>query len=326
MPENENGSLENFSDYFCHLKKSSSVLVKIPKTALNHVAGTLDTLLRNACQLPATGAWEKLICFPYWGLRQPDKSPQNRPDLTLTTKIKNQVDEYMACTGLPELSPRDSSHVRRQSTNQEDALRRRVNIKFMEGDIRGAVREVCSSNGLAPFSPETLTALQEKHPPAPANLNLPLPPEEGIHQPRTASRRDISKAINSFKPGSAAGPDGLRPGHLKQLVCKSVGETGNRLLGTLTVFVNLVLSGNVPEHITDTFYGANLCALNKDGGGIRPIAVGNTLRRLATKVGQRPIAHGLGNHFRPTQLGFETKGGCEAAVHAARQYLNGATH
>ena len=55
------------------------------------------------------------------------------------------------------------------------------------------------------------------------------------------------------------------------------------------------------------------------------IVVPNTLRRLATEVGKKPIAHGVGNHFRPTQLGFETKGGCEAAVHAARQYLNGAT-
>ena len=114
-------------------------------------------------------------------------------------------------------------------------------------------------------------------------------------------------AIESFKPGSAAEPDGLRPGHLKQLVSKSVGETGNWFLGTLAVFVNLVLSGNVPEHIKHTFYGANLRALNKDGRGIRPIDVRNTLRRLAAKVGQKPIAHGLGNHSRPTQMGFETK-------------------
>ena len=152
VPENDNVSHENFSSYFCNLKQNNSVIVKIPKSALNHVAGALDTLLRNACQLPATGAWEKLICFPYWGLRQPDKSPQNRPDLTLTTKVKNQVDEYMACTGLPDFSPREPSQVRRQSTNQEDALRRRVNIKFMEGDIRGAVREVCSSNCVDMFS------------------------------------------------------------------------------------------------------------------------------------------------------------------------------
>ena len=94
----------------------SLVLVKIPQAALNHAAGALDTLLRNACYLPAIGAWEKLICFPYWGLRQPDTSPQNRPDLSLATKIENQVDEYMACTGLPELSPNVSSHNRRQST------------------------------------------------------------------------------------------------------------------------------------------------------------------------------------------------------------------
>ena len=97
-------------------------------------------------------------------------------------------------------------------------------------------------------------------------------------------------------------------------------------MGTLTLFVNLVLSGNVPEHITDTFYGANLWALNKDGGGIRTISVGNTLRRLATMFGQKPIAHGLGNHFRRTQLGFKTKGGCKTAVHAARHHLNGATY
>ena len=91
----------------------------------------------------------------------------------------------------------------------------------------------------------------------------------------------------------------------------------DQLQGTLAVFVNLVLSGNVPKHIKDTLYGANLCALNKDEG-VQPIAVGNTLRRVATTIGQKPIAHGLGNHFRPTQLVFETKGGCEAAVHAAR--------
>ena len=37
------------------------------------------------------------------------------------------------------------------------ALQRRVNIKF----ISGAVREVCSSNGFAPFSSEALAALHE---------------------------------------------------------------------------------------------------------------------------------------------------------------------
>ena len=96
VSENENDSLENFSNYFCNLKHINSVLVKIPKAGLNHETGAFDTLLRNACQLPTRGTWEKLICFPYWGLRQPDTSTQNRPDLTLATKIKNHVSDYMA--------------------------------------------------------------------------------------------------------------------------------------------------------------------------------------------------------------------------------------
>ena len=62
----------------------------------------------------------------------------------------------------------------------------------------------------------------------------------------------------------------------------------------------------------------NVCASNKDGERIRPTAVGDTLRRLATKVRQKPIAHGLGKNFRPTQLALEIKNGCETAVHAAR--------
>ena len=94
-------------------------------------------------------------------------------------------------------------------------------------------------------------------------------------------------AIDSFKPGSAAGQDVLRPCHLKQLIGKLIGETGNHFLGTLAVFVNLVLSCFIPAHIKDTFNCANLCALNKDGEGIMPIAVGNTLRSLATYVGQK---------------------------------------
>ena len=77
------------------------------------------------------------------------------------------------------------------------------------------------------------------------------------------------------------------------MVVNSVGESGNRFFITLVVFTKQLSLGNVPEHIKDIFYVAKLCALNKDGGGIRPIAGGNALRRLATKVGKTSIDNGL---------------------------------
>ena len=50
------------------------------------------------------------------------------------------------------------------------------------------------------------------------------------------------------------------------------------------------------------------------------------LCRLAMKVGARPVSTNLGDSLRPVQLGVSTRGGCKAAVHAARHYLLDATH
>jgi hypothetical protein len=67
------------------------------------------------------------------------------------------------------------------------------------------------------------------------------------------------------------------------------------------------------------FFGANLTALTKKSGGIRPIAVRCTMRRLASKCAcQKTIPQILAPH----QLGYGIAGGVEAAVHTSRVYLN----
>ena len=55
--------------------------------------------------------------------------------------------------------------------------------------------------------------------------------------------------------------------------------------------------------------------LGKKDGGIWPIAVGSTFRRLSVKVGSKPVVWALGEELRPVQLGVSTSGGCEAAAH-----------
>jgi len=91
----------------------------------------------------------------------------------------------------------------------------------------------------------------------------------------------------------------------------------------LTSFVNLVLRGGVPLPVRAHFFGARLFALSKPGGGLRPIAVGLTLRRLVAKVANRSAVGRCASFLGPRQLGVGVKGGCEAAVHAARSYLEG---
>ena len=65
----------------------------------------------------------------------------------------------------------------------------------------------------------------------------------------------------------------------------------------------------------------SFCTLTKPNGGIRPIAAGNTLRRLATNVASGTLDDTLGEEFRPVQFGYSTKGGWEGAAHAACTYL-----
>ena len=64
-------------------------------------------------------------------------------------------------------------------------------------------------------------------------------------------------------------------------------EAGSRLLSTLTDLVNVMLRGEVPlpQFAVPVLYRANECAIRKKDGGIRPIAVGSSLRRLSVKVG-----------------------------------------
>ena len=139
--------------------------------------------------------------------------------------------------------------------------------------------------------------------------------------PFTIDTEAILKSIVSFPNGSGGGPDGLLPQHLTDLTGPTAGDGGVSLLTSLVGLVTLILEGKVPSAIRPLFFGANLTALTKDGG-IRPIAVGCTLRRLASKCA---CLHALGVYPptpAPHQLRFGVPGGREAAVHAARNYLS----
>ena len=63
---------------------------------------------------------------------------------------------------------------------------------------------------------------------------------------------------------------------------------------------------------------ATLVALPKPDGSLRPIAVGEAIRRLTAKVCLAAGEDSVREYLEPVQVGVGTKGGCEAAVHTAR--------
>ena len=94
---------------------------------------------------------------------------------------------------------------------------------------------------------------------------------------------NLYKAINFFPNGSAAGPDKIVPQTFKDLISKSNGSAGLNFLKSLTKLITLIGDGKIPEPLRPFFFGAKLIALVKIDGRLRPIAIGNTLRRIASE-------------------------------------------
>ncbi|XP_063366199.1 uncharacterized protein LOC134654659 [Cydia amplana] len=287
------------------LKNNVEVVKRIPRGARIVVATHLAQLVQKCYESNSPQDWHNLLVFPYTILHVKDDD-QN---ISLTQKIKNNCSPHSVPPVVREDRP---STLYRKNKNIEN--------KISDGDLKGAARLLFSSDVLSPDNPDTLLALQAKHPAAPATpffFDPPVPPELCLH----IKDVDVYNAVLSFKTGSAAGLDGLAPQHLKDLTCPSVGDAGVQLIACITKLINFMYSGGVHPDIVPIIYGANLIALTKKDGGVRPIAVGSTFRRLASKIAVRYILAKLQKIFEPVQLGFGVRGGCEAAVHALRSYL-----
>ena len=151
-----------------------------------------------------------------------------------------------------------------------------------------------------------------------ATDRMPLPSPQ-VYNALQVTETELIAAIKSFPAGSAGGPDGIRPQHILDLTNNQ--EAGPALVTSLTTFINMLLAGCCPDTVIPVFFGGSLIALEKKCGGIRPIAIGYTLRRLAAKCANTHALHTIGAKLLPEQLGLGTPGSCEAAVHATRRFL-----
>ena len=93
----------------------------------------------------------------------------------------------------------------------------------------------------------------------------------------------------------------------------------------ISKLLNVFLSNKLPFQFRPIFFGASLIALRKKSGGIRPIAVGDTFRRLAAKCIIHMKSSEIAAHLQPLQVGCGVKDGIDAAVHSIRSIITDPT-
>ena len=228
------------------------------------MAGTkLASILEAVTRANDHDSWDRLLRFCSWFLKVPSRGGHRR---SLVAAIAKQLGEEADGPSTPPVSS-CGRRARRPPQDPTEFWASRVSMKLEEGDFRGAVRLACSEDSIAASSDATFAALQFKHPPPHPDSFIPPLPQDPVAPTLSVSIDEVAKAIRSLPNGSAGGPDGLRPQHLKDLTDPSSEGGGHALLSALASFLSLVLSGGTPLSIRPYFFGANLFALEKKEGG-----------------------------------------------------------
>ena len=291
---------------------------RIPKGARNQTATALSRLINNACDSDSPIEWQKLFRFTFVCLKKPKRGGKRLPSVAVG--VIKTIQKFLTDPLAPiELTVRKPP----RPSEAEDVRAKLAGKKLANGDVKGAIRVLSSNDSLLPSDPSTLSVLESKHPPRHPDSQIPDPPSaEQAAEALQLSEAQVRKAILSFPGGSAGGCDLLLPQHLKDMTSKSSGDSGIQLLSSITRLSNKMLKGDVPHEILPVLYGASLIAFSKPNGGVRPIAVGNTLGRLVAKAAAFTLKAELKPKLFPHQLGVSVSGGAEAIVHSGRSFCN----
>ena len=208
--------------------------------------------------------------------------------------------------------PRKKKAAAAQEKSQRDLNIERATKLCQEGQYTKSLQALVSL-GLAENNPATLREMKAKHPTG-APPKIPTTDSTPLY----FSPSQVLEACQTFHKGSAAGPSGLRPEHLMIMLKSSPANRVAKAETQLTRLVNCMAKGAVPDTVSPFLCGARLIAANKKSGGLRPIAIGNILRRLTSKLVARAVNGRMEQLLAPHQMGVGVRGGCEAAVHAVR--------
>ena len=185
------------------------------------------------------------------------------------------------------------------------------------GRMGAAVRALSAQRVADASDPATLRGMELLHPHSPPP-SAEAPEEE---PPLQCTVSDVESALASFDLDSAGARDGLRPQHIHDAITRPALGLRGHLLTALSGVVSRCLAGDVPAAVAPFISSAHLTPLLKDAGGLRPIAVGLTLRRLVSKVAVAHVLPAVSAYLQPLQFGVGVRGGAEAVVHSLQRYV-----
>ena len=196
------------------------------------------------------------------------------------------------------------------------ATRRRV-LQYAEDSEFSKACEALISN--PPILPTTsvLEHIKNLHP-----RRAPLLQQSDVANcqtfPLPFQAEEVAAAIRSFRKASGAGFSRMRPAILQELLS---GSKAMPLLESLAALTHRMACGLLPQWMAPLLTGALLVALRKPDGNPRPIACGDILRRLTSKILLTRVQPHMAKQLAPLQVGFGVPAGIEHMAHRIRSFI-----
>lgn len=307
-----------------------NVVLSVPKSCrplwckvfMRAIASVLayNVICGNHCtaddELRCEEAWTELLMLPKATLAQPTRSGKaSKRRGGIDSHIRSRLNRWLdgeretLWRDLPHKSSETGAHGRNKSIR--DRVERAVEL--VEEGLDGLACKALFANG----TPQVLGLLNSKHPVRPP---VSAPNFNSLPFPDDIDRQVVASTLKSFPRLSAGEPSGWKA----QLVQDIAFVPGNdQVLVCLTDLCNLLARGHAPTNLQPFLAGAGISALLKeDPDDLRPIAVGELFRRLASKAMCITLKEEARAYLWPLQVGVGSQLACETVVHTISQYMS----
>jgi hypothetical protein len=273
-------------------RKAHSAFSELCSAALQRVAATAP-----AGGEAAREAQQELLMLPFRLLRNTNGSRRR------SSAVHTSIRKYLQGE-VPDLQHTSAS----QRNTAAWSMSKRLHRSLQLSNISRAAR-MLEGGSLAAPTAGVMAQLAALHPQAP----MPSAHTTTV-VPLQISRASIRKVISSLPKGSAPGPSGWTFEHIQ-----AVAQGSAAGMDAVLSFVNVLLAGDLPDW--PDLRACRLVPLEKGGGKVRPIAVGEVWLRLAAKCAMVECS-AIGRQLAPLQMGVGTPGGAHCMGHAFQSGLH----
>ena len=243
------------------IQHRAATFKRLPK-AVKSFRATFQKICDECVSSDSSLGWYKLMCFgPLVCFRL--------QDLNVRLQMWDKG-EYFA------LFDQAFSFATQENSNPLDPTEVVAN-QINEGRLSLAYRNQTEPGTLA-SGDNAYEKLLDLHPQAQLNSSeFPVPDRI---EPLTFTKTDLQQCLFSVQSGSSPGLSGLRIDWLKR--CWAGSSSGFR--DSFLRLITKIAHGDIPSSACHLMRASLLIALEKPGGGVRPIAITDVTRRLASKL------------------------------------------